>query len=253
MSLRVNSNLYTIICIFTFLTSCKKPTKVYFLEHSYEGFKPIPPIDYDTKKIIQIDSVGHVDTVYLPQLFQNKKEILDFLPNETVLVTISTFDESGNVVYLGNTVSESACDYVVTMDYVKYTTVKVITTDSLYCIGLLKIGVGIRLTANITTFKANLNIGDLGAIGVAADENNLTGTLLLDVVGIESKDITSLIPLPKSISLASIQDAVEAIIVIKNKIYEDGTKIEPQVIAVKKVGGDCPTNSLLKTLYKTVE
>ncbi|WP_425509585.1 hypothetical protein, partial [Xanthovirga aplysinae] len=92
-------------------------------------------------------------------------------------------------------------------------------------------------TANITTFKANLNIGDLGAIGVAADENNLTGTLLLDVVGIESKDITSLIPLPKSISLASIQDAVEAIIVIKNKIYEDGTKIEPQVIAVKKVGG----------------
>lgn len=235
----------TILILLTItLQSFGQKQPAFFLESQFKDYVPISPIEYEQKFVV-IDTAGNFDTLTVKQLAKDKQSILKFLQNEAVSVQITTYDKSGNISYGPASVTGEKGSYTVIMDYVKFTTLK-IPNESGGCDGFAKVGVGLRIRANIETRKSGLNLGGLFGIGLQAEQNKLSGTLTIDVIGMESKEVTSLIPLPSEISPASIQNVLQSMAAIKAQIYNSETRLYPQIIAVKRTDGSCSIDDVLK-------
>jgi hypothetical protein len=57
--------------------------------------------------------------------------------------------------------------------------------------------------------------------------------MMIEVVGIKSQEVTTLLPLPSEINQTTIQNAMQALATIKSKIYDEDTELFPQVMAIK--------------------
>jgi hypothetical protein len=109
------------------------------------------------------------------------------------------------------------------------------------------IGVGLRLTANITVTKGEVNLGNLFAVGAGVESGKVVGTLVIQTLGISGPSISAAIPVPGEVNPTTIQNALMAIGTIKSKIYDEETTKEPRVLALyNTLGGDTDTmNGLL--------
>ncbi len=104
------------------------------------------------------------------------------------------------------------------------------------------IGVGLRLTANITVSKGEVNLGNLFAIGGEASSEKISGTLVVQTLGISGKTVSTSIPMPSEINSTTIQNAILALGTIKAVMYENDTKITPRVVGVyNNLGGGTET------------
>lgn len=159
-------------------------------------------------------------------------EIFQFLNNETVLVSIGQVNAEGGISYLPVTISTKHSSYKVTMDYMKFATLAEVREDGSF-IGFRRVGVGLRLITLLTADESGINIGDLSSIGIAAREGSIKGTMMIEVVGIKSREVTTLLPLPSEINQTTIQNAMQALATIKSKIYDEETMLFPQVMAIK--------------------
>ncbi|MCQ6958583.1 hypothetical protein [Mucilaginibacter aquariorum] len=96
------------------------------------------------------------------------------------------------------------------------------------------IGVGLRIQASITVLGDSVNLSSLYSIGAAASQHKLSGTLIIQTLGISGEDISPLMPLPDQINESTIQAAMQSLATIKSKIYnKDRIIISPQVVAFK--------------------
>ncbi|MEM9935652.1 MAG: hypothetical protein AAF824_18645 [Bacteroidota bacterium] len=228
------------VCIYA------QKTPTYYLENSFQDYIPISPIEYEQKFLV-IGTDGNFDTLTVKQLAEDKGSILKFLQNEAVAVQISKYESSGKISYAPSSISGEKGSYSVIMDYVKFTTLKIPNQQN-GCDGFAKVGIGLRVRASIETRKKKLNLGGLIGLGVQADRNKLTGTISIDVIGIESKEVTSLLPLPTEISSSSIQTVLQAMAAMKAQIYNPETRLYPQIVAVKKTQGECSVNDVLQRI-----
>lgn len=194
----------------------------------FRGFEPTDPTEYAETVPIVID--GKI--VFKEIKLLSTEQMLSFLNNETVLVSIGQFTAEGGISYSPITISSKGSSYKITMDYMKSATLPVKDSLNENIIGLRRVGVGLRLISLITAFEAGINIGDLSSIGIAAKTGKASGTLMVEVIGIKSKDVTTLIPLPSEINQTTIQNAMQALATIKSKIYDLETKLYPQVMAI---------------------
>ncbi|WP_296149824.1 hypothetical protein [uncultured Flavobacterium sp.] len=221
---------YTVL-IFTFLFSCKAHEEILKKGETHEnfrGFVPVDPIEYNEK--VEIIENGKIISKEIKIL--TSEEIFQFLNNETVLVSIGQVNAEGGISYLPITISAKHSSYKVTMDYMKFATLPQADEIGNF-IGFNRVGVGLRLITLLTTSEAGINIGDLSSIGLAAKLGKVKGTLMIEVVGIKSKEVTTLLPLPSEINQTTIQNAMQALATIKSKIYDNETKLYPQVMAIK--------------------
>ncbi|OAI83653.1 hypothetical protein AYO28_27070 [Pseudomonas putida] len=157
----------------------------------------------------------------------NNQEINDLLPLEKNFVSILKTDHEVGVGYMGAKFSGNAGNYTVIFDYSKYRD-ELTDNGNLPCL----VGVGIRIKASITTKKANLDLGSLIAIGFAAKAGNLTGTMEITKIGINSPKLGSM-PNFAEISESSIQSAIQVVGAIQNRMYDESTKLTPHVLAVQ--------------------
>lgn len=196
----------------------------------YRDFVPIEPIEYQ-EEIELFDENKTLTYKYIKSL--NKKELQAFLTNETVLVSVAQVDKEGNLTYSASRISEKNIQYIVTMDYLKYATTEIrhegdITGDA--CVG-----VGLRIVANISSRADDINLGDLFAIGMAVSNKSVYGSLRVTAIGMHDPEITAVIPLPSEISAAAIQSVMQAMSVIKYKIYDQTTELAPQIVGIRAV------------------
>jgi len=94
------------------------------------------------------------------------------------------------------------------------------------------IGIGLRVTADITTFQSGLNISGLGAIGSSAGVTNLTGTLVVQTLGVNGKSISAALPIQSELNQSTAQNAIVAVGAIKALLYEPDTVITPRVVGM---------------------
>lgn len=221
----------------------------YQTETEFKDFIPVVPFMYDVPVTIT-DSTGRIDTLSIQKLALNRSQMLRFLANEGAHITIRQIDEDGQVKFLANTLSGKNSNYSVVVDYSNFTTVKVFDAQK-HLTGTAKLGVGVRLTANLLTREADLNIGDLFSLALAAERKQAIGSLSIDIIGITSDQVTALVPLPSEISLTSIQAAMQALASIKAKIYEDSTTLMPQVLALKPEKDSYTSNQIMVDLMET--
>lgn len=101
------------------------------------------------------------------------------------------------------------------------------------------IGIGMRVRADITLLEQGGSIeisqlGDLVGLGLAARNNQITGTLLVQTLGISGPDVSPYIPAPSEINATTISNAMQAIATIKSKMYtateSQPTKSIPPVV-----------------------
>ncbi len=95
------------------------------------------------------------------------------------------------------------------------------------------VGVGLRIQASVTVLKDSVNLGSLYGLGIAASQNKLNGTLIIQTLGISGENISPIIPIPDRINESTIQAAMQSLATIKSKIYDKKTKIIPQVVAFR--------------------
>jgi hypothetical protein len=114
------------------------------------------------------------------------------------------------------------------------------------------IGVGLRLTANVYVKKGNVDLGSLFALGLAAKSEKVSGTLVIQTLGVSGPEISGLIPMPGEISESTIQNAILSLASIKAKMYDPKTDISPRVVGVYNTlgGGEATINGLISSLLE---
>jgi len=217
----------------------------FLLDNQFKDYIPISAIEFESPIIIA-DSIGSFDTLSTKELSTNRLKLQKFLNDYSVYVTIEKADTSGKIEYAVASASVEKGSYTVVVDFVKYNTVSLILNDNT-CGGFGKVGVGMRLRANVETKKSGLNIGNLFGLALAAQKEKITGTLTFEIIGIDSKDIINLIPLPSEISTSSIANALQAMATIKSKLDDPETRLHPKLVSIKLTGsGQCGIDGLIK-------
>jgi hypothetical protein len=266
------------VCFVVYSEESKKKTQEDEVNHA--AFRPVDPINY----IYPIGYFSHSNTVFYKLFYDKlslkeaeqygneddscfirenrniyfsdipKEKIVDLLPNETVEVQITEITREGGLEMKGTAaLSAKNTSYQITMDYVKFVTVNVVERNLDSASGIesskiysyARVGVGLRLVASITTKEAGINLGDLFAIGFAATSNKVSGSLSVNVLGIEAPEITSLLPMPSEISASSIQNAMQAMATIKSKLYDSDIELNPQIISIRAVKPNVKTEDLV--------
>ena len=178
----------------------------------------------------------------------DKQSVLNFVPNESMETTIQKFSDTGEIEYYYSGRSVKKGTYRLIIDYNKYIIQNIENYADEACMGYAKIGIGLRIVANINALKNNIDISSLVAIGNAAKSGEISGTVGYEVIGIESKEITAILPINSEVTSSINQVFLQAIGAIKGKIYDDNTRLHPQIIAIKHTG--CTINVVINNLIK---
>ena len=114
------------------------------------------------------------------------------------------------------------------------------------------IGIGLRVTADILTYSGNVNISGLGAIGVAADAKKLSGSLVVQTLGINGKSIAGALPIQSELNQTTVQNAIVAVGAIKTLLYDGDTVALPRVVGLYLpfAGGKPLVNAIISELSK---
>jgi hypothetical protein len=221
------------------------------------GYQPLDPLPVD---------VSINGTKINP--LTKQKEVLNALSDETIRLVMGEVTGGGHISYGSAKMGYKGHSYEIVIDYMKFQTypkpfkyavkgnkTDVLTpTDTLptgataqHNILPLYVGVGLRLKASITVNEGSVDLGNLFSIGMAAQAKKVTGTLVVQTLGITGDKITGLIPMPTEISPTSIQNAIMALATIKSKIYDPETKITPRTMGFYNVlgGGKDIVNELI--------
>ena len=209
------------------------------------------------EQIRQEGSYGYTPIDPLPIAGERMEDVLSLLPDTTMRLAIGSFDAQGNLTYGPVKMGIAGNRYQVVMDYIEYTTMSIpVSVKDITPAGSKKkefsvdtlpmdqeakadkiipvyVGVGLRLTASITALKDNVDLSNLVAIGVAASNNQVHGTLTVQAMGISGEAVADMLPMPSTLDQSTVQQALMALGNIKSKSYaKDKTIITPRVLAV---------------------
>lgn len=155
------------------------------------------------------------------------------LPQQSGKVFLQEITLDGKVNYLTGTVASKKGRYRITLDYSKFMDDQINDAGG-NPLGRGKIGIGLRVVANINTLKRNLDLGGLLPIGVQASANNISGSLEVLVIGIVSPEVSKLIMLPTVLDQTSVTKAIESIGAIRVLVDSQGTTTVPHLLAFSK-------------------
>ena len=195
---------------------------------------------------------------------------LDALPDETMRLAIGQFDGKSRISFGPATAGLAGNNYVVILDYTKFTTksfgvkkttptldgnkvlITITTAPNPDVVVPVYVGVGLRLTANVYVKEGSVDLGNLFALGVAAQAKQISGTLVIQSLGLSGEGVSSLIPIPSEINTTTIQNALMAIGAIKAKIYDGKVSVVPRVVGVyNNLGGGQETvNGFISTILE---
>jgi len=173
---------------------------------------------------VEPEPINDEDRKWLAKLLGKKdpdnwRPSLADLPNEAVLITVKSFDRSGNVSYITAGAATKNSTYEVTQDYMKYVSVRETYNDGSPP-RIARYGISLRVRANVVAKSGKFDLGGLLPLGIAANKNQASGTLSVEVAGIQSRDVTNVLPLPAQLSQESVIAAIQASATIKSRIYD---------------------------------
>lgn len=233
-----NTQMYINVDSAPEISDSKKIKKQTIKKASNYGYYPLDPLPVTTN----IEKCG----------------FLEEMPDETIRIAVAKLSRDTGLTFGPALIGVAGDDYIVILDYIKFNTnsfpVKLEIKENGKVIGrVIKkieatdadtfvpvyVGVGLRITANVKVRKNGVNLGSLFALGVAAKENKVSGTLVIQTLGVSGPEISGLIPMPGEINESTIQNAILSLASIKAKIYDNKTVINPRVVGVyNNLGGD---------------
>lgn len=188
---------------------------------SVKAFSTPLPIDKGVTKL----AFASYNSDDIPFAFykNNKDQVLGELANHDVLLRAYSVDAGGKITFLTSLISGTSKNIVVQRDYINYKLVDVNGHEK-------KVGVLFRIEAELQTKQSNVDLNGLFAIGLAVKTGAASGQLRVSVHGLSGEPVSTLIPSPSDVSEQSIQNAMEAIALLKSKMYDPKVNIIPQDI-----------------------
>ena len=150
------------------------------------------------------------------------------LPLERSFVSIKKETAEGSIGFASARFTSEAGKYKTILDYAKYRDERMGEEKR-----PVRVGVGMRIIANVTTTKANIDLGSLFAIAFAAKAGYLTGQIEVVKIGIDSSELNMILPPPTDINDTSLQNALQAVAAVRAKLYDADTKLRPHILAVQ--------------------
>ncbi|MEM6644113.1 MAG: hypothetical protein AAF616_14125 [Bacteroidota bacterium] len=92
------------------------------------------------------------------------------------------------------------------------------------------IGIGLRLTANVTVLNTEAELSSIGAIASEVEARNAVGRMTIQTLGITGKNVSSTLPIPSEINETTVQNALLAIGSVKALLHDSATIITPRVV-----------------------
>lgn len=152
---------------------------------------------------------------------------------ERSFVSVIKIDGSVNSGFISSKYSAETGRYRTTLDYGKF------RDDVMGEGGIsvpVRVGVGVRIVADITTVKSDIDLGSIFAIAFAAKAGYLKGQIEVLKIGVDSKSLNLVLPPPTEINDASLQNALQAVASIRAKLYDADVKLTPHILAVQSPG-----------------
>jgi hypothetical protein len=170
-------------------------------------------------------------------------EIRGRLTSTATFITVEKRDSSGKLTYLGAGGEVSGGEYRVTFDYTNFTNQDITFTNSeTPAIG--RIGVGLRIVAELQTSGRKVDLGGLIPLGIAAQDNKVRGHLQFLVYGMSNDKVALAAPSQAILSVDAIQKAFEAAAAVRVLFGLDDTKLEPYLIGVSDVRPELAAQAL---------
>lgn len=96
------------------------------------------------------------------------------------------------------------------------------------------VGVGLRVTANVTVLKGNVKLNGLSQIAAEAQAGRLSGSLVVQTLGVTGPSVSTTMPLPSKVDTSTIEQAILAVGSIKAVLYGQGSDvtITPRVVGI---------------------
>lgn len=114
------------------------------------------------------------------------------------------------------------------------------------------VGVGMRVSADVTALEGGVPLVSLGTIGVEAQAKRLTGTLTVQTIGITGESVAVSLPLPSKLDQTTIENGILSIGANRSAIYKtqsggNGTTTTPRIVGIySPIGSDPP---LINAIY----
>jgi len=101
------------------------------------------------------------------------------------------------------------------------------------------VGVGLRITADVKSLKGKGSISGLDALGLAVENNEVVGSLVVQAIGINGPSITAAMPIQSDLNQTTVQNAIVAVASIKTRLFDPKTIKNPRVMGFRNtLGGD---------------
>jgi hypothetical protein len=222
----------TFVILSLALASCGTPPQeaAFVAPEVFPGFRPL-------EQALAAGEVDPSDGKAWKSLSPN--EIRERLPNRMSSVMIERQNADGSVVLASAPVTAAPGAYTVVMDQIKYATARLDRGPDGQA-GFARIGVGIRIRAQVVTLKENLNLGSLLAIGTAARAGDLTGSLSFDLIGVDATDVALPLPLSAEIQEESLRAALAAINAIEDRLGDAKVRLRPHVVGWRTLRSEAP-------------
>jgi hypothetical protein len=156
-------------------------------------------------------------------------EVNSNLTLERSFVSVLKKDASANVGFVSAKYSGSAGQYRTILDYGKFRDDVMGENKT-----PVRVGVGVRIIADITTLKSDVDLGSIFAIAFAAKAGYLTGQIEVIKIGIDAPSLNLILPPPTDINDSSLQNALQAVASIRSKLYDQTTQLTPYILAMQK-------------------
>ncbi len=82
------------------------------------------------------------------------------------------------------------------------------------------VGIGLRLTAHVKVLSGKVNLASLGALAAAAEAEQISGSMIVQTLGITGPQVTSALPLPSELNATTVQNAILALGSVKAMVYK---------------------------------
>jgi hypothetical protein len=244
--------------------SSKEPKPIGDLSNapSY-GYTPVDPLP------AYVDSVSYQNNKYISKYllnFNGDDPLVGLFSDETIRIATASVSVNGNITFLTSSLGIKDSTYLIILDYIKYATQPLVAsvgkdaqgnnivrnaflygTNSNFfrdstitgkAVIPLYVGFGLRITATLKVVSGQVNLGNLFGVGVSGSAGQVTGTLVVQTLGITGPDISALIPMPSDLNSTTIQNAILSLGSIKAKFYEHSTILSPRVVGFyNTIGG----------------
>lgn len=207
---------------------------------AYLGYLPIDPVMVGDYTVYDKQPTGS------PKVWPTRPgDIRVLLANQSSSTVIKSVDAQGKLSFLSASTTVKAGSYEVVMDYAKYRSEPIFSQCEANVTGCAaggrklegwgKVGVGVRIRANVVAIADDTDLNGLMALGLSAKVNKLTGMLSVDVIGIDSKKTNALLPVGVQLDQSSIQAALQSLATLQSRIYDDDVTLTPHILAFKDV------------------